>query len=64
MLLHHVWIFHQHNLIRAENLQPILPFPGLAQCDGRHPGHLDFKQQKNERKIENYVDVIHELIIN
>ena len=50
--LHNVWIFHWNSLIHAGNLQPILPFPGLAQCDGSHPSHLDFKQQENERKIE------------
>ena len=54
LLLQPLWIFHWHVFNFAENLQPILPRPGLAQCDGCHPGHLDFKQQENERKSKNY----------
>ena len=47
-----VWFSCRHVNNFAENLQRILPLPGLAQCDGSYPGHLDFKKQQNEGENE------------
>ena len=49
-----VWISYRHVDNFAENLQCILPFPGLAHCHGTHPSYLDFKKQENERQTEKY----------
>ena len=44
-----VRIYHQHICNFVETLQHILHLPCVAQCNGFHPGHLDFKKQENER---------------
>lgn len=50
-----VWLSCWHVNNFAENLQYILPLPGLAQCDGSYPSHLDFNKQQNERENEKYL---------